>query len=330
MSNIKISIVIPSYKVKKHIVGVLKQIPKFVWRIYVIDDACPENTGNYVLSNFTDSRITVICNKINQGVGGAVMTGYHAAVEDGADIIVKLDGDGQMNPSLIPVLIAPILSGEADYTKGNRFFNLEGLRKMPRSRLFGNTILSFITKITSGYWDLFDPTNGYTAIHSEVARLLPYNKISKRFFFETDLLFRLNTLRAVVIDIPMDAYYGDEESNLKISKSVMEFVAKHILCLSKRIFYNYYLRDMSLASIELPIGFFLAMFGVIYGGWHWLFAVMEGIITPVGTVMLSAVTILVGLQLILAFLSYDIATVPRRPIHAQNQVDKYTIAGVKE
>jgi hypothetical protein len=248
-------------------------------------------------------------------VGGAVMTGYSAAIEDGADIIVKIDGDGQMDPSLIPHFIDPIIVGESDYSKGNRFYDLEEIRAMPPIRLFGNAILSLMTKLSSGYWNLFDPTNGYTAIHSDVARHLPFEKISRRYFFETDILFRLNTLRAVVVDIPMDAKYGEEFSNLKISKIVGEFLFKHVRNLIKRIFYNYYLRDLSLASIELPVGLLMVMFGLIFGGYQWFESAQRGVSTSPGTVMLAALPLLMGIQFLLSFIGYDISSVPRRPLH---------------
>lgn len=314
-SSGRIAVVIPSFRVTRHILPVIAAMPSAVWRIYVVDDACPDGSGKLVETACHDERVRVICHAANQGVGGAVMTGYQAAIADGAEVIVKVDGDGQMDPTLIMDFVGPILAGEADYTKGNRFFDLEQIRAMPPARLFGNAILSFMTKLSSGYWDLFDPTNGFTAIHADVARHLPYNKISRRYFFETDMLFRLNTLRAVVIDVPIDAQYGDETSNLKISKIIGEFLIKHTRNLLKRIFYNYYLRDLSLASIELPIGISLFMFGFIFGVWHWLHAVQSGIPTPAGTVMLAALPALMGIQFILAFLAFDISTVPRRPIH---------------
>lgn len=310
-----VAVVIPSYKVTRHILHVISQIPIEVWRIYVIDDACPDGSGKFVETQVSDARVRVHYHTQNQGVGGAVMTGYRAAIADGAEVIVKIDGDGQMDPHLIPNFVLPILAGEADYTKGNRFFDLEEIRTMPKMRLFGNAVLSLMTKLSSGYWDLFDPTNGYTAIHANVARHLPFAKISMRYFFETDMLFRLNTLRAVVVDIPMDAKYCDEVSNLKISTILGEFLIKHARNLGKRIFYNYYLRDLSLASIELPLGILLLAFSVCFGGWHWLLALREGISTPAGTVMLSALPALMGMQLVLAFLAYDISMVPRRPRH---------------
>jgi dolichol-phosphate mannosyltransferase len=311
----KIAVVIPSYKVCDQILNVINRIGSEVARIYVIDDCCPDNTGQFVKDNCGDPRITICYHERNQGVGGAVMSGYTAAIEDGADIIVKLDGDGQMDPALLMNFVWPIMDGEADYTKGNRFYDLEGIHVMPKARIFGNAVLSLMTKLSSGYWDLFDPTNGYTAIHADVARHLPFEKIDRRYFFETDMLFRLNILRAVVVDVPMDAQYSDEVSGLKISKIIGEFFVKHIRNFSKRIFYNYYLRDMSLASLELPLGLLLLLFGSSFGAYHWLHSLQNSIATPTGSVMLSVLPILMGFQLILSFLSYDIANVPRRLFH---------------
>jgi hypothetical protein len=175
-----------------------------------------------------------------------------------------------------------------------------------------------MTKFSSGYWNLFDPTNGYTAIHASVANRLPFDKISRRYFFETDMLFRLNTLRAVAVDIPMDAKYEDEVSSLKISDIMGDFVFKHLRNTWKRIFYNYYLRDMSLASVELPVGLLLVLFSVFYGGYHWYVSSSTNISAPTGIVVLSAITLVMGLQLLLAFIGYDIASVPVRPIQKKS------------
>ena len=314
-STDSIAVVIPSYRVTRHVLGVIASIGSEVARIYVVDDACPDNSGAFVRANCSDPRVVVIVHDKNQGVGGAVMTGYQAAIAAGAEVIVKVDGDGQMDARLIPNFIVPILAGEADYTKGNRFYDLEQLRNMPPMRLFGNAVLSLMSKVSSGYWDIFDPTNGFTAIHADAARHLPFGKISRRYFFETDMLFRLNTLHAVVVDVPMDALYGDEVSNLKISRVVTEFMAKHVRNFFKRVFYNYYLRNMSLASIELPLGFGLFAFGFSFGVVHWLDSARTQVPTAAGTVMLAALPVLMGVQLVLAFLAYDIASVPRRPIH---------------
>ena len=314
-ASARIAVVIPSYRVTRHIIGVIAGIGPEVSHVYVVDDRCPDGSGEFVRANCHDPRVTVLEHAENQGVGGAVMTGYRAAIADGASVIVKIDGDGQMDASLIPVFVAPILAGEADYTKGNRFFNLERLSAMPPVRLFGNAMLSFMTKLSSGYWQLFDPTNGYTAIHADAARYLPFDKISKRYFFESDMLFRLNTLGAVAVDVPMDAVYGDEVSNLKVSQVITEFAAKNVRNFFKRLFYNYYLRNLSVASLELPIGVALTTFGLVYGVVHWIASAQSDVETPAGTVMMAALPVIMGVQLILAFLNYDIASVPSRPLH---------------
>jgi glycosyltransferase involved in cell wall biosynthesis len=309
-----IAVVIPCYNVAEHIMGVLARIGPEVGLVYCVDDACPQRSGDLVERENRDPRVRVLRNPENQGVGGAVITGYRQAVADGAGVIVKIDGDGQMDPALIGAFVAPVLAGEADYAKGNRFYDLRQISQMPGIRVFGNAVLSFMTKLSTGYWDLFDPTNGYTAIHGGLARTIPYEKVSRRYFFETDLLFRLSTFRAVVVDVPMDAHYGDERSGLKIGKVAGEFATKHVRNLCKRVFYNYFLRDFSVASLELLFGVALLAFGMGYGGYKWWLSLASGHPAPTGTIMLAAMTVLVGLQLVLAFLSYDIASVPRHPI----------------
>lgn len=309
-----IAVVIPCYRVTRHVLGVIAAMPARIDRVYCVDDACPDHSGAHIREHCVDPRVRVIEHATNQGVGGAVMTGYKAAIADGAAVIVKIDGDGQMDPALVPRFVAPLLAGQADYTKGNRFFDLRHIRRMPPLRRAGNLGLSFMAKASTGYWDLFDPTNGYTAINADVAALLPYDDISRRYFFETDMLFRLNTLRAVVADVPMDASYGEEESNLQIGRVLAEFAFKHARNLSKRIAYNYFLRDLSIASLELLFGGALMLFGVLYGAWHWWLSISTGQTAATGVVMLAAMPVLVGLQLVLAFLAYDIASVPRSPL----------------
>ena len=310
-----VAVVIPCYRVTAHVLQVIAAVGPEVHRIFVVDDACPDGSGALVQAQCTDPRVKVCFHESNQGVGGAVMTGYKAAMADDMDVIVKVDGDGQMAPALIPYFIAPILKGQADYTKGNRFYDLTHIAQMPRIRLFGNMGLSFMAKLSSGYWNLFDTTNGFTAIHAKAARRIAFDKVSRRYFFETDLLFRLNIIRAVVMDIPMDASYGSEKSNLLIRRVFIEFLFKHSRNFSKRVFYNYFLRDMIAASLELVLGFCALFFGIVFGGIHWFRGVSSDIPTPLGTIMLSALPIMLGLQMLLAFVAFDVANVPRRPIH---------------
>lgn len=308
----QVAVVIPCYKVGRHLLELLQRIGPEVHAIFVVDDACPEDSVARVQTHCTDPRVRVHRNAVNLGVGGAVMAGYRLALAAGADVIVKLDGDGQMDPALLPGFITPILEGEADYTKGNRFHDLRNILRMPKLRLIGNAGLSFLNKLSTGYWDIFDPTNGYTAISSQAAAMLPLERISQRYFFESDMLFRLGTFRAVVRDVPMDAQYGDEVSNLKIGAVLPEFLFKHLRNTGKRIFYNYYLRDLNAASLELLLGTLLLAFGVGYGGWHWWLSLVSGKTAATGVIMLAAMPVLMGMQLLLAFVSQDIAGVPRR------------------
>lgn len=315
MTKPVIAVVVPCYKVTNHVVETLAEIGPEVTFIFVVDDACPDGSGKLVQEKVSDPRVKVLFLSVNQGVGGAVVTGYKAALESNADIIVKLDGDGQMDPALITDLISPIVMGRADYTKGDRLDSLTGLSQMPSLRLIGNAGLSLLTKISTGYWNITDPTNGYTAIHRDVLKVLPLDMLSKRFFFESDMLFRLSLYRAVVWDVPMRARYGTEKSNLSIMKTLWEFPWKHFKNFHKRLFYNYYLRDVSAASIELPLGFVLWWFGVFSGLGAYLRMLESGVPATTGTVMISVVPLILGFQLLLAFVSHDVSAVPTRPKH---------------
>ena len=312
MTSIKVAVVMPAYKVQNEILGVISAVPQEVSKILVVDDGCPNNSGK-VASGSGDSRVEVIRNDVNLGVGGAVVVGYQRALKEGFDIIVKVDGDGQMDPVRIPQLIAPIIRGEADYTKGNRFDSLEDLEQMPKIRIFGNAVLSLMSKISSGYWNITDPTNGFTAIHKSVLERIHLGKLRKGWFFESDMLFRLSIIKAVIKDVPMPAKYGSEKSNLNIRKVIFEFPYRHAVNHLKRIFYSYYLREWSVASIELPLGLFLSIGGLVAGINFWIQSAATGVAATVGQVMLSAVPLILGFQLILAFLSYDVSTEPKSP-----------------
>ena len=325
----RVAVVIPCYRVTGAIAGVIGGIGPEIERIYVVDDGCPDGSGDFVERDNRDPRVRVLRNPVNQGVGGAVMRGYREAIAEGMDVIVKMDGDGQMDARMLGRLVRPILEGRADYTKGNRFYDLSRIGRMPPLRLFGNSVLSFMAKFSTGYWGMFDPANGYTAISARVAAHLPLDKISRRYFFETDMLFRLNLLRAAVTDVPMHAIYGAETSHMKIGRIIPEFIAKHTRNFVKRIFYNYFLRDMSLASLELALGGAMLAFGLCFGAYHWMRAVLAGTPTALGIIMFAALPILVGLQLVLAFLAHDIASVPRNAI-AQDLPEPASVDAVRE
>lgn len=309
----RIAAVLPSYRAKRHILQVLSEIGPEVDIIFVVDDACPEGTGKLVQDCCVDPRVKTIFHSENQGVGGAVITGYRAAMEFGADVIVKIDADGQMDPALVPTLARPLVTGSADYAKGDRFDSLEHLVGMPRLRLVGNAFLSIMSKFSSGYWSITDPTNGFTAIHRTALLALNLEKVKRTYFFESDMLYRLYIANCVVVDIPMRASYGDEVSNLKISKVLFEFPFRYAANFLKRIFYRYYLREWNVGSFELPFGFALLGVGIWIGLTSYSQALTTGLSVTAGQVTGTSLALILGSQMLLSFLTLDVQNEPRSP-----------------
>lgn len=316
----RIAVVIPCYRVASRVVEVISNIGWEVGWIIAVDDACPEGSGDVIERECRDPRVRVLRHERNQGVGGAVMTGYRAAMELPADAIVKLDGDGQMDPALISQLCEPLLCGRADYVKGNRFYRVSHTAGMPALRLFGNAVLSFLTKLSSGYWQLFDPTNGFTAIHRALLPEFDYEKIAKRYFFESDLLYHLNQLRAVVVEMPMSSTYDGEPSSLRPLHVIGPFLRGNLRNGVKRVFYSYFLRGFSVASVELIIGILMFVFGIVFGVRHWWLSAVDSIPATAGTVMVAALPLILGTQFLLSWLGFDIAAEPRYPAHAMLKV----------
>ncbi|MGH8751330.1 MAG: glycosyltransferase family 2 protein [Burkholderiales bacterium] len=316
----QIDIVIPCYRVGRHITAVIQQtlLLNQVRNIIVVDDGCPEHSGEVVRGQFAgESRIVVIEHEANQGVGGAVVSGYAHAFANGADIVVKLDGDGQMNPELVPQLIAPLLQARADYTKGNRFFYPKHLDGMPRRRLFGNAVLSLINKFSSGYWSIMDPTNGFTALHQAAYRQLDSANLERGYFFESDILFQLGIASAVVMDVPMLPQYRGETSSMNIPQVMLRFPGKYLKRFLKRIGFKYFVREFNIASLEIMCGIPAIGAGLAYGIYNWAGHMRIGEPTAAGTVMIVGLLLLMGFQLLLSAVNYDITHEPRIPL-AQN------------
>ena len=306
-----ISVVIPSYKVSKYILDVIKDIPEFVNHIIIVDDKCPQNSGQ-IAKTSTDNRVIICYHEKNLGVGGAVITGYKKALELNSDIVIKIDGDGQMDVNYTQKLIQPILDGKADYTKGNRFTDFKALRAMPKVRLFGNSGLSFLVKAASGYWNLMDPTNGYTAISKHALEELDLDNIAKRYFFESDMLINLNIENAVVVDVEIPAKYGDEKSSLSITKTLVGFPPKLFKGLCKRIFLKYFIYDFNMLSLYLVVGLPMLFFGIVFGSIKWIEAIVSNIETSTGTIMLAVLPIILGTQFILQAIQIDMNNIPRK------------------
>jgi len=311
----RIAVVIPCYRVRGQVLQVIESVGPEVGWIFAVDDACPDGSGALIRAKCTDRRVKVVVHDVNQGVGGATLTGFRLALTSPAEVVVKLDGDGQMDPALISRLASPLLAGQADYAKGNRFHRIAFLRGMPWVRLAGNAALSFLTKLSSGYWQVSDPTNGFTAIRREVLGELELPRVAKRYFFESDLLYHLNQVRAVVADVPMRARYEDENSSLRPLQMLVPFVLGHLRNTVRRLGYAYLLRGFSLATLELLFGSLLLGGGAGFGIWHWRASCAAGATATAGTVMMAALPVIIGAQMLLSWLNFDVASEPKQPVH---------------
>lgn len=310
-----IAAVIPCYRVEREIQSVVQGIPKYVRHIIVVDDASPDSTSQIVTDLAKkDKRITLIRHSSNRGVGGAMVTGFRKALELGAQIVVKVDGDGQMDTSRTSELITPLIHGQADYTKGNRFRDFVSLQQMPLIRRVGNMGLAFLSKAATGYWNLFDPTNGFVAIRSEVLAQLPLDRIDKSYFFETSMLANLYLLGAVVKDVPMPARYQSEVSNMLIHRILFQFPFKLFGTLVKRFILKNFIYDFSMASMYTLTGFPLLLFGLTFGITKWIQYASLNIPAPTGTVMLPTLSVLLGIQLLLSAIEIDLRSVPKESL----------------
>lgn len=310
--SLNITIVIPAYNVEAHIEAVLESIPSFVDHIIVVDDASTDRTSELVREIVgNDSRIILVSHEANQGVGGATISGYLKALSLNTDIVVKLDGDGQMDPLYLPDLVAPIVENRADYAKGNRFFDFIALRKMPIIRRIGNTLLGFFCKLSTGYWNIFDPTNGYTAILSKKLRQLNLEKIERSFYFEISMLANLYLVNSRVVDVPMPAIYNEESSNLKIHNVVLSFPFKLVGDFLRRIAFKYFLYDFSMASVYFLAGLPMVLFGAVFGAVKWIDYASRAVPAPTGTVILPMMCVLLGIQFLLAAIHIDIQSMPK-------------------
>lgn len=309
----RVAVVIPAFRVARHIERVVRGIPGFISDIIVVDDASPDETAR-IVGGLSDPRIRLLRHERNGGVGAAMITGYRHALELGADVVVKMDGDDQMDPQHLLPLIEPILAGEADYTKGSRFFHTRQLRQMPLLRRIGNLGLSFLTKASSGYWDVFDPTNGYTVIHRRVLETLDWEHVDRRWFFETSMLIELSLTRAVVRDIQIPAKYADECSSLEMAGALVRFPGKLLGAFFRRLWLQYFVREFSPVSLFLVSGTLLTLFGSLWGLTHWLLSARTGVEASTGTVMIAAVPLFLGFQLLLQAVSLDIQNTPKVPL----------------
>ena len=315
LTHYKITAVIPAYKVEQQIAETLARVPDYICQIIVVDDASPDKTGEIVeQAKAQDTRITLIKHAKNQGVGGAMLSGFKEALKSNAQIILKIDGDGQMSGYDPSLLLVPLILGQADYVKGNRFRDFNALKSMPIIRQIGNMGLGFLVKAATGYWDCFDPTNGFFAIRREALALLPLERVHKRYFFETSMLGELYLIGAVIQDVPYPAVYGEEISNLSVHKTLWEFPPKLAYLFFRRMLIKNFLFDFSMESIYLLTGFPIFLFGMIFGIVKWIKYFQLGVPAPTGTIMIPVMSVMLGVQLLLAAANIDLQAMPKEPL----------------
>lgn len=315
LSSVHIAVVIPTFGARDSIAAVLAGVPSWVRTIIVVDDASPDGSGDVAeVSAAQDPRILVLRRPQNGGVGAAMKTGYLKALELGVHIVAKMDSDGQMDPDYLAHLVLPLALGEADYTKGNRFLRPDSLANMPLVRLVGNAGLSFASKLSSGYWGIFDPTNGFTAISREALLALDLSRVEDGYFFESSLLAELGLAGAVVCDVAMPSRYGDEISHLSVTSALFSFGPKHLRGFLRRVVHRYVLTDFSAASLLLFAGVPLVVYGIWFGVRAWLHGAAIDQPATAGTVMIAAFTTAGGLYCLVQAMVYDMLNAPQRPL----------------
>lgn len=317
LAQFDIAVIIPAYNVAREIGAVLEGLPPYVRRAIVVDDASRDDTARVVGQAASgDSRITLVTHESNQGVGGAMVTGFQKALETGAQIAVKIDGDGQMSPDQLPGLLIPLIRGDADYSKGNRFRDFRALREMPALRRIGNMALSFLAKAATGYWHCFDPTNGFVAIRTDILRDIPLRNTHRTYFFEISILSQLYLLGAVVREVPMPAMYGEETSSLHIRQVIREFPARLVSVFIRRLVLKNFIYDFTMESLYLLCGIPLMIAGMTHGAYNWARYASQGVAAPTGTIMISVLSIMISFQILLAAVGIDLGSVPTEPVNS--------------
>ena len=308
-----IAVVIPCFNVGAHIATVIRALPPEIAWIIAVDDCSTDDTAKILRElQQENAKIIYLRHERNQGVGGAMLSGFRKSLELNSAVTIKIDGDNQMDSAYIRQLVRPILQGAADYTKGNRFRDFQALKQMPVIRRIGNLGLSFCIKAASGYWNIFDPTNGFIAISSEMLRTINFDRVQHRFFFESSMLIELYLVNCVIQEIPMKARYGLETSALSIAKTLIGFPPRLLFALLRRIILRYYLFDFNVASVYILCGLPLFLFGALYGLVNFIKYGSSHVSAPTGTVVIPTLLIILGFQLLLAAITFDVANYPKK------------------
>ena len=301
-----IAVIVPAYNEEKLIGKVLETIPTFIDRIVVVDDASSDRTGEVVKAHQQeDSRIIYICHTKNEGVGGAIVTGYKWARDNEISISVVMAGDAQMDPKDLPKLLDPVVDGEVDYSKGNRLFTGRAWRVIPKTRYLGNAVLSFLTKIASGYWHVADSQSGYGAVSLEVLKTIDLDSIYKRYGMPNDFLVKLNVYHFRVRDVPVNPIYGiGERSGIKIYKVVFTLSSLLLKLFIWRLKEKYIIRDFHPLVLFYLMGFVLTPIGFIFGCYLLIYRLFIGPVAATSA-LFAAFFAISGLQSLFFAMWFD-------------------------
>lgn len=301
-----LAVVIPAYNAGATIESVLNQMPACVDWIIVIDDGSRDDTLE-ILRRTKDRRTMAIRHDQNQGVGGAMVTGFSKALELGADLVAKIDADGQMDPRYLAKFSRAAIRHHCDYVKANRFGHIDALPAMPRIRLVGNLVLTFLTKAASGYWNVFDPQNGYVMITRTMLKRLDLARVDKSYFFENSMLINLNVLRAKIAEIYLPAQYNGEASSMVLKRIVLSFPGKLLRGFLYRVYHKYIFRSLSPFALLFVFGLLAMAWGSVWGLMAWWRSHATGIAATTGTVILALLPLLLGWSALLQALVLDVA-----------------------
>ena len=294
---LSVTVIVPTHNEVAHIGAVLDSMPAYVDRVIVVDDASSDGTAALVEKR-GEARVSLIRHETNRGVGAAMRTGYQAAIEAGSDLVVKMDGDGQMRPEELRRLLGALVIGLADYAKGNRFYLRDASADMPRQRSFGNSVFSFLTKIASGYWHVFDSQCGFTAVRGSYLKLIDLSLLPDDYFFENAMLIQLNAVNARVVDVPTSTIYGQEVSGIDVRRVLLTFPPRLLSAGLGRFWRKQLVTDFGAIGGLTIVGLLLCGFGVVFGVYHWWLSTVSQHFASTGTVMLAVLPFIVGVQLI--------------------------------
>ncbi len=303
----KVAVVVPCYNEGHLVARVIESMPDFVDCLYLIDDKSDDDTVEEI-RRFADAdpeRIRFIAHTLNQGVGGAIATGYKAALEDRMDVTAVMAGDAQMDPEDLPAVVAPVARGECDYTKGNRLFTGDAWNIIPRVRYLGNSMISLLTKIASGYWHVADSQSGYTAIGLKALETIDWDKMYKRYGQPNDLLVRLNIHSLRVRDVTVRPVYGvGERSGIKPLRIIPRLSWLLLRLFFYRMGMKYVILDFHPLVFFYSIGLLLFPTGLLFGVYLLLVRLFDGPVAGTSA-LFAALMVITGLQFLLFAMWFD-------------------------